>query len=277
MPELPDLVVIRERLIPELENHTIESIEILEPLVVRNLNGIEIENNYKGAPFKNLERVGPFLHFEFGDKHIVIHCMLVGKFSLNPQYKKKDLCIRFQFDGLTLNYIDDMKMGKVYFGDSESLKQIPKFNDQGVNLLSEDFTEKEFLSLIGKTRQQTRVFLMDQTKLSALGNAYADEVLFEAQIHPKTPCNKLSQEDKSRLYESIKKVLSESIDYIRRKNAPLEVKVRDHVKVRNRKNEPCPRCGTTIRRANVLGYDSFFCPKCQVMAGGQFLDWGKMS
>ena len=84
--------------------------------------------------------------------------------------------------------------------------------DQGVDLLSENFTQEEFLKRIEKNRQQTRVFLMDQTKLSALGNAYADEVLFDSKIHPKTPCNKLSEEEKIQLYQSIKSVLNDSID-----------------------------------------------------------------
>ncbi|MEK7730113.1 MAG: zinc finger domain-containing protein, partial [candidate division KSB1 bacterium] len=53
----------------------------------------------------------------------------------------------------------------------------------------------------------------------------------------------------------------------------IEIKVRDHVKVRNRKDEPCPQCGTKIRRAGVLGYDSFFCPTCQPLKRNQFIDW----
>lgn len=275
MPELPDLVVIRERLLPELAGESIQSIETIDPIVVRNLSPIPFEESYKNLPFESLDRRGPFLDFRFGNKHIVIHPMLAGRFSLDPKYKKKDLCLKIRFKTKTLHYADDVRMGKVYFSDPEFLGQIPKFSDQGIDLLSEEFTEQEFLDRIGKSRQQSRAFLMDQTKLSALGNAYADEVLFDAKIHPKTPCTKLTEEERKQLYRSIRSVLSDSIDYIRKKQAPLEVKVRDHVKVRNRKNEPCPRCGTTIRRANVLGYDSFFCPNCQRMAGEQFIDWNK--
>ncbi|PJZ53941.1 Fpg/Nei family DNA glycosylase [Leptospira adleri] len=273
MPELPDLVVIQERLIPELIERKIESVEIVDPIVVRDLTGGALESSFEGAVFREIKRNGPFLNFIFENKNIVIHPMLSGRFSLDPKYKRKDLCLRIKTDGPVLNYMDDTRMGKVYFLKPEELGQIPKYKEQGVDLLSEEFTESLFLKLMDKSRKQTRVFLMDQTKLSALGNAYADEVLFAAKIHPKTPCNQLTPEDKSLLYKSIKEVLSSSIDYIRRKNAPLEVKVRDHVKVRNRKNEPCPVCGTTIRRANVLGYDSFFCPNCQQAKGQQFIDW----
>ncbi len=275
MPELPDLVIIRERLLQELPGEIIQSVEIIDPIVVRNLTGNSLEEGYTNLPFESLERNGPFLNFQFGSKQIIIHPMLAGRFSLDPKYKKKDLCIRIRFQNKVLNYADDVRMGKVYFTGPEHLNQIPKYSDQGIDLLSEEFTEAEFLSRIAKNRQQTRVFLMDQTKLSALGNAYSDEILFDAKIHPKTPCYKLTEEEKVQLYKSIRTVLSDSIDYIRKKAAPLDFKVRDHVKVRNKKNEPCPRCGTTIRRANVLGYDSFFCPNCQRISGEQFIDWNK--
>lgn len=273
MPELPDLVIIRERLLPSLADRNIEAIEIIEPVVVRNLLGTPVEEAFVGLAFRNLEQHGPFLNFDFGGKKIIIHPMLAGRFSLNSEYKKKDLCVRFSFNGLVLNYADDVKMGKVYFANQGQISQIPKYSDQGINLLSAEFTEDKFLSLIDKSRQQTRVFLMDQTKLSALGNAYSDEILFAAGIHPKTKCHQLSIEDKKKLYRSVKEVLDYSIDYIRKKEAPLDFKVRDHVKVRNRKNEPCPRCGAKIRRANVLGYDSFFCPVCQPLDGEQFINW----
>ncbi|TGK26268.1 Fpg/Nei family DNA glycosylase [Leptospira yasudae] len=274
MPELPDLVVIRERLIPELIGKTVESIEIVDPVVVRNLTGGSVEEVFSGVSFQSIERNGPFLNFAFEKWNMIIHPMLSGRFSLESKYKKKDLCIRIVTNGPILNYVDDTRMGKVYFLKPEDISQIPKYQNQGVNLLSDEFTEAAFLKLTEKVRQQTRVFLMDQTKLSALGNAYADEVLFAAKIHPKTPVHQLSPEEKSLLYKSIREVLTSSIEYIRNKRAPLEVKVRDHVKVRNRKNEPCPVCGTTIRRANVLGYDSFFCPNCQPAKGEQFINWG---
>ena len=54
---------------------------------------------------------------------------------------------------------------------------------------------------------------------------------------------------------------------------PIQVKVRDHMKVRNRKGEPCARCGTTIRREGVRGYDVFFCPVCQPATRKVFIDW----
>ena len=144
-----------------------------------------------------------------------------------------------------------------------SLAAIPGYLDQGVGILSPDFTRDRFDAIIKGRRHQVRVFLMDQTALSAIGNAYADEILFAAGIHPKTSCASLSDEQRGRLYDSIRGVMTWAIHMVREAGQPIEVKMRDHVKVRNRKDEPCPVCGTKIRRAGVRGYDSFFCPHCQ--------------
>ena len=114
---------------------------------------------------------------------------------------------------------------------------------------------------------------MDQALLSAIGNAYADEILFAARIHPKTPCSSLSADQRQTLFESIRSVMAWGIAEVEKAGHPVEVKVRDHMKVRNRKDQPCPVCGTTIRRAGVLGYDSFFCPQCQAASRPQRIPW----
>ena len=103
----------------------------------------------------------------------------------------------------------------------------------------------------------------------------ADEILFHAGLHPKTTCSQLKEEDIQRLYNSIKVVMAWGIEEVRKAGQPIEVKVREHLKVRNRKGEPCPVCGSLIRRASVLGYDTFFCPRCQPPTTKQFIAWDK--
>ena len=141
------------------------------------------------------------------------------------------------------------KMGKVYLTKSGEYDKIPRYLQQGINILSKEFTLETFKKLIAKQRKQVRVFLMDQTLLSAIGNAYADEVLFEAGLHPKTFCNQLAAEEIDNLYMSIVRVIKWDIEQVEKAQKPIEIKVRDHVKVRNRKDQPCPKCRATIRRA----------------------------
>jgi formamidopyrimidine-DNA glycosylase len=154
-------------------------------------------------------------------------------------------------------------MGKVYLSPAGSYSAIPGFLTQGLDVLSAGFTLEAFRALAAGRRQQVRVFLMDQGALSAIGNAYADEILFAARLHPKTGCHQLGAEEVERLYQAVREVLAWGAAEVEAAGEPLEVKVRGHLKVRNRRGQPCPACGTPIRRAGVLGYDAYYCPRCQ--------------
>jgi formamidopyrimidine-DNA glycosylase len=196
----------------------------------------------------------------------VVHCMLSGRFQTAGAGEKPigHLCFALELDdGSFLRYGDDKKMGKVYVAPEGLHEGIPGYDTQGVDIVSDGFSFEVFESLIRGRRHQARVFLMDQTALSAVGNAYADEILFAAGIHPKTPCNTLSEEDRRKLHECIRSVMAWGIEEVEKADRPIEEKVRGHVKVRGRHGESCPVCGTKIRREGVLGYDAFYCPRCQ--------------
>jgi len=92
---------------------------------------------------------------------------------------------------------------------------------------------------------------------------------------PKTFVSKLTEEEISVLFDSIGSVMDWGIREVEKAAQPIHVKVRDHMKVRNRRGEACPRCGTTIRREGVRGYDVFFCPACQPASRKLFIDWKK--
>src|SRR5262249_17818925 len=119
---------------------------------------------------------------------------------------------------------------------------------------------------------------MDKAALDSMGNAYADEVLFESGFHPKTRVRELSDAELDHLHDAIAKVIRHATDEIARRKPPIDEKVRDFLKVRNRHGEPCPRCGGKIRRAGVHGHDAFFCPTCQPETRQHaIVDWRKAS
>jgi len=98
-------------------------------------------------------------------------------------------------------------------------------------------------------------------------------VLYEAGIHPKTWCRSLSREEGLRLHKAIVDVMREAAAEVARRGEPIEVKVRDFLKVRLK--EECPRCGSKIRRAGVRGMDAYFCPRCQPATRSGLVDWTK--
>jgi formamidopyrimidine-DNA glycosylase len=292
VPELPDLVYIEESLRRVLPGRTITGVRVYDPVVLRVSVPGGFAQGLLGRSFGGLRRHGPFLHFSLPPVELVVHFMLAGRFALRPgatgtRRRGKAHCFSLDLKGADLKgadlkgpvelaYLDDRRMGRVYLVGEGGSGAVPGFSTQGVDVLSDEFTFERLRELIRGRRQQVRVFLMDQGALSAVGNAYADEILFAARLHPKTGCHQLGEEELQRLYNSTRAVLTEAIAAVRAAGRPIEEKVRDHLKVRGRHGEPCPICGSTIRRAGVLGYDAFFCPRCQPAVRSGFVPWERV-
>jgi formamidopyrimidine-DNA glycosylase len=284
MPELPDLVHIEKVLRASLPGDAVEAVSVREPIVLRVAVPEGFAAALEGRTLIAVRRHGPFLVLAFPPLELVVHFMLAGRFRLSegasgasgasgaleaaggPRAARgpAGLCFTLRFaSGRELSYLDDKRMGKVYLGPAGSYGGIPGFLTQGLDVLSAGFSLESFRALAAGRRQQVRVFLMDQSALSAIGNAYADEILFAARLHPKTGCHQLGAQEVERLYQAVREVLAWGAAEVEAAGEPLEAKVRGHLKVRNRHGQPCPVCGTPIRRAGVLGYDAYFCPRCQ--------------
>jgi formamidopyrimidine-DNA glycosylase len=294
VPELPDLVYLERRLSERIAGRSVVEVAVREPIVLRMLIPGGFPENLAGRRFESVRRHGPFLVFALTDRVLVMHLMLAGKIhdvAPGVSARVRDRCFSLTLDdGGVLVYADSKKMGKIYLdergpgtaGGPAHASSIPLFATQGMDISSEAFTLERFRAAIARNRRQVRVFLMDQTVLSAIGNAYADEILFDARIHPKARCNELGPAQVDQLYASVRSVMSWGITEVEEAAMPMDVKVRGHVKVRNRKGEPCPVCGQTIRRASVLGYDTFFCPGCQPLPEGGIarknaIPWDRLS
>lgn len=280
MPELPDLLHIRKYLRANVERKTITAATVKQPVVLR----VAVEQRFDIAiSNRSIDAVdirGPFFRFELsGSVDIVINLMLSGKIQHQREGEKAEghLCCSLVLDdGSRLNLCDENKMAKLYVIQHGRYEAIPKYREQGIDILSPQFTLEAFTDLARRhSRKQARVFINDHSILSSIGNAYADEILFDARIHPKTFVSRLRKEEISQLYASIMSVIEWGTRSVEKAAQPIHVKVRDHMRVRNRKGKPCPRCGTTIRREGVRGHDVFFCPQCQHASRPLFIDWNR--
>jgi len=272
MPELPDLIYVLGKLREGLLGRHVSAERVKEPVVLR----FAVRGNLSlllGRPLADIFRKSHFLVFRFEGLDLAVNPMLAGRFRLSAPGDKEEGSLAFAlgFGDLELRYLDDKVMGKAYLIATDDWKAVPGMQTGGVDLLSPEFTRERFVSLLRHRRDQVRVFLLDKKALDSLGNAYADEVLFEAGIHPKTFCRSLSHEDGVRLHDAIVKVMTEAVSEVARRKEPIDVKVRDFLKVRLK--ETCPRCGSKIRTAGVRGMDAYFCPRCQPATRAGLVDW----
>jgi formamidopyrimidine-DNA glycosylase len=279
-PDLDHAVPILEA---ALRGRAIAAVEVKKPIVLR----LAVEGSpaelLVGHRFAAVSRRAHFARFALAPPadrpalELVVAPMLAGRFVLAGPGDRPpaDLAVAFVLeDGGALRYRDDVQMGKVYVIRAGDVGAVPGLDDVGVDVLGPDFSRARFRALAARRRDQAKVFLMDKRALDALGNAYADESLWAAGVHPKTWVRELDGEALDRLHDAVVDTLTRANAEIAARRPPTDVKLRDFLAVRGRHKQPCPRCGTAIRKAGVHGHDAYFCPTCQPETRkGSIVDW----
>lgn len=278
MPERPDLEyqipILREALV----GRVVAEARVPDPVLLRVLIPGDARAALAGSTVRDVARRAHFVVIDLGpDLALAIHPMLAGRFTICPaatkQTKDTGFVLRFT-DDLEMRFRDDKQMGKVYVYPPAARDEVPGLGAVGVDVLGPEFSLERLRALAKGRREQIKVFLMDKTTLDAFGNAYADEALWAARIHPKARVNELNAEALERLHGAMIAVLREARDEVAARRPPLDAKVRDFLVVRNRKGAPCPRCGAPVRVLGVHGHDAFFCAVCQPDDKGRGLvDW----
>jgi formamidopyrimidine-DNA glycosylase len=281
MPEWPDLHVVRGRLERALVGREIVLVRIGDPLVLRSR--VDVERALAHRVFRAVRHRGKFLFFDLDQGMIVVNPMLAGVFELADAEAKltRTTALSLVLDdagagtpgrGATdLRYRDDKRMGKVHvLGPGEDLAHVHGLAELGPDAGALRWNASEFAARARATRRELRNLLMDQSFVAGIGNAYADEILWEAQLHPKRRVSTLSDEELGRLYEALRSVLARGVREVEAGLPPeLGTKIRDHMKVRGHKGKPCPRCGTPIVRTRHGLDDMYLCPRCQPPPRGQ--------
>ena len=267
MPEWPDLHVVRGRLAAALSGRRIVAVRTGDPVVLRSTR--PIETLLVGRRVAGVRHRGKFLIFEFDDAStMVVNPMLSGVFALVPVGTKvsKDTRLRLELDGGDeLRYRDDTRMGKVYLG-----VEAPGLAETGPEAGAPGWSRAEFAARARARRMELRNLLMDQRFVGGIGNAYADEILWEARLHPKRRIGSLSEEELDRFHAALDDVMARGVAAVEDAMPPaLGTKPRDHMRIRGRAGEDCPRCGATIKRQRSGLNEVDLCPRCQPPPKGQ--------
>lgn len=272
MPEWPDLHVARGRLELALVGRRITGVKVGDPVVLRATR--PADELLFGQSFRSVTHRGKFMLFGLDDVELVVNPMLSGLFALAPwaAAATKDTRLRLALeDGTELRYRDDTRMGKVYVLRGER----PEESVSGLAGLGPEapaIREQDFAARARGRGGDVRGLLQDQRVLAGIGNAYADEILWEARLHPKVQVRSLDAGGLAALHAAIGQVLARALDEVEAGTPPaLGVKVRSHLRVRGRAGTPCPRCGTSIRRTRKGDDETDYCPGCQPPPPGQLL------
>ncbi len=272
MPELPDLEVIREFLKPHLAGALITAVDVRRPLLVRNLLGGDLPEHLVGRRFAGVDRRGKFLLLPLdGGATLVINPMLAGRLRygepLDRDRVRDALVITLsEADEETrsreLRYHDAKDMGKIYLIDD--LSQVPTFSELGPDALDPALTLDVFCQRLKQRRGEIKGVLTRQSFVAGIGNAYADEICWQAGVYPYRRRPSLSDDEVVDLYEAMRAVLAEAIETLRGQvGQAIDVEVRDFLAVHGHAGEPCPRCGNPISKVTKSRRTTNFCRVCQ--------------
>lgn len=268
MPELPEVETVRRELEPWLVGRTILKAERVDAPDNNKYANLE---RAAGQKILAVKRRGKFmiLPLSKGDE-LIIHLGMTGLISAKPfeKHVRARLTLNKGKDS-TLYFQDVRRFGRFLVVDAGDYSLLPTLAVIGPEPLSDDFTEKQFATALKKSSTAIKTYLLSQKPVSGVGNIYADEALWQSEIHPLTPANKIPAKKIPVLMQAIKDILAASIEHqgttlndYRTVNGEVGEYI-TQLKAYGHENEPCEKCGSTIERIVIGGRSSHYCPQCQ--------------
>lgn len=268
MPEIPEIASRTREMKQSLPGKTIKSIEVLQPKCL-NLPPADFIHALEGAVIHEVTYHGKWIQVKTSSGWLLLNLgmggeiLLTSRNKLPPKYR-----LLFDFTDSTCLTINFWWFGYAYYAPLDDLLSINMIARLGPNVL--DLSSKEFSTLVKAQNEKKRVkaFLLDQTKLAGIGNAYIHDILFLAGLHPMHFLRSLSDEDITRLHSSIHEGLVPSLE---KGGAFYETTLygekggfqMEDILIGYREGMPCPKCGTLIEKIRTGSTSSFICPRCQ--------------
>ena len=305
MPELPDITVYIEALEKRILGHTLERVQLTSPFLLRTatppISALE------GKQVRELRRLGKRICIGLEDElWLVLHLMIAGRLhwkdtvgaalvaararagtSRAPTKFSKNHLATFQFGNgmLSLTEAGTQRRASLHIvegeaalraldrGGAELFQKTGSKSDQLNNGLAGFIDLQTFARVVRSENHTLKRALTDPRLFSGIGNAYSDEILWQAQLSPVKLTQKLTDDEMLRLYDATRDTLVAWVERLRQeaKDAfPEKVTAfRKEMATHGKYREPCPRCGAKIQRIRYATNETNYCPNCQT--GGKLL------
>ena len=240
MPELPDLQVFSKNLTSLLKGKTVGDVKIHRSKKL-NVAPKKLQDALKGKKLQSVERVGKELYFYFsGDQILSIHLMLRGKLHFFEESHEERFVI------MELLFSDGTGLAVTDFQGQATPTLNPDAHD-GVDAMAKEMNLKLFKSFLANSKAAIKKLLLDQHVIRGIGNAYADEILWEARISPFSIASKIPADKVSVLHKTIRKVMKAAEKQILKSDPKIiSGEIRDFLKVHNHKKETSPTGGKIL-------------------------------
>jgi formamidopyrimidine-DNA glycosylase len=294
MPELPDIVVYIEALEQRVLDQTLERVQITSPFLLRT--AAPPITTLEGRKIVELRRLGKRICISFeGDLWLILHLMIAGRLHWkellvrtdsvggrarigtgsaapsNATRVAKNRLATFDFHSGSLSLTEAGTKRRASLHVVEGKAGLQSLDPGGVEVFETDL--ENFAKVLTSASHTLKRALTDPRLFSGIGNAYSDEILFDARLSPIALTQKLTSGQIERLFDTTRTTLTGWMDLLRAEagNAfPEKVTAfRPEMAVHGRYQKPCPRCGAKIQRIRYASNETNYCPNCQT--GGKLL------
>lgn len=275
MPELPEVELAARSLDRLLRGRKIIGAELIRARLAPDNSPREFARVLREATVESVGRRGKHLLFSFDNSYVLItHLRMTGRFLYLPPKTPlpKHTHALFHLDnGRRLAFSDQRHFGLMKIVRAAELHEAKELRALAPEPFSDEFSPEYLLATLKRSRRALKEVLLDQTKITGLGNIYAAEALFIARINPFIAAARLSSRRSPRLHLAIREILDEAIAHGSTMNVDPENIDGSYFgggyegrwRVYDREGEPCSVCNAHIRRITHAGRSTYFCPRCQ--------------
>jgi formamidopyrimidine-DNA glycosylase len=261
VPELPDVEHFRQVFHRLAAGKHVASVWA-DPTILRNAAPPALGHALKGRRFEEPGRWGKWLIARTDGPALLLHFGMTGDLVWSgdepARHRHDRLALGFT-EGGELRYRNMRKLGGVWLAHDEG-EIAGVLGDLGPDALAVE--GPAFTALLARRRGGVKAALMDQGFVAGVGNILADEILWQARLHPRRPIEGMDPTERRRLFRVMQRVLREATErYEEMESDPSWL---SHV--RGLPGAGCPRCGTPLARTVAGGRTTYFCPRCQPVA-----------
>lgn len=296
MPEYPDITVYIEALEQRILGQTLKHITIASPFLLRT--AAPPIRSAKGRKVTEIRRLGKRIALGLEDDlWLVFHLMIAGRFHWDdrPVKTSKVRLATFDFSSGSLSLTEAGTQRRASLHVVQSRSELERLNPGGLEIFEASLAE--FAATLQSASHTLKRALTDPRLFSGIGNAYSDEILWEARLSPVALTQKLTSDQIERLYDATRATLTKWTDLLRhelvRGNSPTvregvasasgkraRIKgsseqtyetafpenvtaFRPEMATHGKYGQPCPRCGAKIQRIRYASNETNYCPVCQ--------------
>ncbi len=275
MPELPEVELVARALDTLLRERTILSADLIRARLAPETSPEDFSELLRGARIESVNRRGKHILVNLSSSLVLItHLRMTGRFILLPSEAELPKFTHALFrldDGRLIAFTDQRHFGMMKIVRADELSETKELHTLAPEPFSEEFTHDFLHEALQRSRRTLKETLLDQRKVTGLGNIYAAEAMFLARVNPFQIAATFSRRRVPKLHRAILDVLGEAIRHGSwQKIDPENIDGSYYGggngrgwRVYDREGEPCINCSARIRRISHGGRSTYFCPRCQ--------------